>query len=1162
MFDVSPPNSPAEVATMYRPRGTHLILTLVVLLFSGTYARGQQVQASITGTVTDQSGAVVPAVTVTAAEVDKGLIRTAVTADDGSYLIPLLPPGHYRLSAEKAGFETVVQGPLNLLVDAHPRVDFQIKVGAQTTTVTVQSAAPLLDTQTSAVGTTVEGAKVSQLPLNGRHFLELTLFTPGVVPGTDGSENSERGGSINVNGLRETMNTFLLDGMNNTSIGVGTFVVTPPVDSVQEFRMETGMYEAKFGAQAGAQINVVTKSGSNNFHGTVHEFLRNSALDARNFFDPSVPPFRRNQFGGTVGGPIMLPGYNGHDRSFFFLAFEGLRHRRDFFRFGRVPTDPERGGDFSDLLAPDCATKTVLLNPFALLQGVPQTFTNISQVIPTGPDPVGQAMVKLFPPANIPNAACGASNYSSEIYQKAGFDNYVGRVDHRWGSKNSIFYRYNLTLDRETHPSDPIPGFGDVWRDGFTQTGLDWTHTFTPALLNEFKLSYNRWQLRWNNQDQGLMIAQQLGIKGSPTLFRQTGIPDLSFSGCCSLGAPTNRPQAGAVNTFELGEAFTQVHGNHSLTYGADIRSIRRGNFYIDSYIRNQFDFTGLVTGGLGTLTPADLGLPSGYTLGYGLADALLGLPTDWIHGASTYISGAGSKYDVFSQDSWRVGKNFTLNLGLRYEYNSLVTDKYDHFASFDFNKGLLIVAGRKNVTLMNFDPTTGQYVAVGTEVLGGENVNRGLYLPDRHNWAPRVGFAWQPFGNTKTVVRSGYGVFYDQTFGDVYLSKVANPPFASVNVGIVTYAMPLLMASPQLVGTGYLIQNAFQPGLVAPVYPGLAPYEFHFQDATIQEWAFDIQRTLPGSWLLDVGYVGTRGLHLPRSTDPNQPDPSNPALCSPVTGCPRTYPNIASNWDYTESSASSIYHALQMKFEKHYANGMAFIGAYTWSKAIDDASTFYGTGRSSSTEQNYRDLAAEKGRADFDFRQRLSLAYVYELPLGKKVLKLQNTKVNYLLEDWELSGIATVQSGAPWTAYISGDISHTEQQDRPSWSGSNPYPAHQTVHQWAYGLTLPNGSPGPFSAPAPYTFGSAGRDILTGPGLAAWDFSLIRKFRLTESKTLEFRAEMFNILNSPNFVTPVSDVASSSFGQIFNTVQPIAGIPSGGPGDPRELQFALKFVW
>jgi len=363
---------------MQRPVRVSLSAMLVLLFACSVCLRAQQFQGSFTGTVTDPSGAVVPGVLVTALQIDTGFTRSAVSLEDGSYTIPLLPPGHYRLTAAKAGFETSSQGPIELLVDGHPKVDFRMKVGVQTTTVTVEATPHILDTEGSAVGTTIEQEKVGELPLNGRHFLELTLFTPGVVPAADGSENSTRGGGINVNGLRETMNTFLLDGMNNTSLGVGTFVVTPPVDSVQEFRMETGMYEAKFGAQAGAQVNVVTKSGTNRFHGTMHEFLRNSALDARNFFDPEVPPFRRNQFGGTLGGPIELPGvYDGHDRSFFFLAFEGLRHRRDFFRFGVVPTMAERSGDFSDLLAPDCSMKTVLVNPLALLQGQVQPFTNI-----------------------------------------------------------------------------------------------------------------------------------------------------------------------------------------------------------------------------------------------------------------------------------------------------------------------------------------------------------------------------------------------------------------------------------------------------------------------------------------------------------------------------------------------------------------------------------------------------------------------------------------------------------------------------------------------------------------------------------------------------------------------------------------------------------------
>ena len=348
-------------------------LCAILALLVGQYVglRAQQVQGSFTGTVRDQSGALIPGVAVTAKEIDTGLARSSVTQEDGSYTIPLLPPGQYRLSAEKAGFEKTIQGPIHLLVDAHPRVDFQMKVGAQTTTVTVDSTAPVLDTQTATVGTTVEQAKISQLPYNGRNFLETMLFTPGVVPGVQGSElNNSRGGSINANGLREDMNSFLLDGMSNTSLALGTFAAAPPLDSIQEFKMETGVYDAKFGVSGGAQVNIVTKSGTNQLHGTLYEYLRNGNLDARNFFEPEVPPFHRNQYGASLGGPIVLPHvYNGHDKTFFFLNYEGLRDNHSFFSRAHVPTLAEQSGDFSDI-APGspCSHTTVLLDPLVARQ--------------------------------------------------------------------------------------------------------------------------------------------------------------------------------------------------------------------------------------------------------------------------------------------------------------------------------------------------------------------------------------------------------------------------------------------------------------------------------------------------------------------------------------------------------------------------------------------------------------------------------------------------------------------------------------------------------------------------------------------------------------------------------------------------------------------------
>jgi hypothetical protein len=1132
-------------------RSRFLTASLLILLAGclPVPAWGQQVQGSITGVVSDPSGAMIPDAQVTAVEQSTGFNRSSRSLQDGSYDIPLLPPGQYRVEAAKSGFETLSQGPITLLVNAHLKIDFRMKVGAQATTVTVSAPPTVLDTQSSSVGTTIEQGKVQELPLNGRHFLELTLFTPGVVPAAGGSENSTRGGGINVNGLRESMNNYLLDGMSNTSMGVGQYVVTPPLDSVQEFRMETGMYDARFGGQAGAQVNMVTRSGTKQLHGSLHEFLRNKVFDARNYFEPEVPPFVRNQFGATLGGPITLPGiYNGRDRSFFFLAFEELRESRAFYNNYRVPTLAERGGDFSDLLGADCAAPTVLLNPLALLGGVVQPFTNINQVLPTA-DPVGQALMNFYPKPNIVGAKCGDANFLAKGKREIELPTYTARVDHQWGTKDTMFFRVGQTLDHTFLPFGEgtlLPGYGQRNRNGFMVAGVDWTHTIRPSLLNEFKFGYNRWKLDYNNQDQGQPIAQQLGILGLSTLPSQTGVPNMNVGSYANVGAGENVPQGGAVNTFELADTVTEIYGKHSLAYGASVASVRRANFSEDNMIRGEFDFTGLVTSGLGNLTPADLGLPANTILGNGLADALLGLPTYWINGVAVYISAAMTTPNYFFQDNWKVRPNLTLNLGLRYEFNGLVTERKNQFANFDFQNGDLMVAGNSAVTLMQYDPTTGTFVSVGTTNLGSTAENRALQHPDRDDFAPRFGFSWAP--QSKTVVRGGGGVFYDRTFGDVDFQKSSNPPFAKVSFGTLQGALPLIGNGTLPVGTGAIIQSVFQPNLVGPAFATPSPFNLHFQDAKILEWTLNVQRELPGALLFEVGYMGTRGMHLVREWDPNQPipDPATQTTTQP-------YP-VYGNFTYTDSNGDSIYHSLQTKLERHFSGGMAFLVAYTYSKSIDTNSTVFRTNRNTNFPQNSQNLAAERARSEFDIRHRLSAAYVYRLPFGTGRLQFGSHALNYLVRDWQVSGIITAQTGPPFTPQVGGDISHTQEgNDRPNVVG-NPIPAKQTPNQWVLASA--------FSAPAPYTFGNAGRNSLTAPGLGSWDFSVSRHFRLTEGTALEFDGQIFNLLNRANFDVPQTDLASPSFGKIFNTVQAVAGFASGGPGDPREVQLGLKLTF
>ncbi len=1141
---------------------------------SAVSAYAQTFQGSLTGSVKDESGAVIAGAVVTAVEQDKGLIRSAVTGNDGLYNIALLPPGRYRVTAEKPGFEKTSRGVIQLAVNQQQQMDFTLKVGSQSTTITVEATPGVVDTQTASVGTTISQTNVDQVPLNGRQFLELALLAPGVVPAPSGSRVNERGGggAINVNGLEDSMNSFWLDGLDNTSTGVGQYTVAPPLDAVQEFRMETGVYEAKFGAHAGAQVNVVTKSGTNEFHGTAYDFLRNTDLDARNYFDPSVPPMHRNQFGGTLGGPVEVPGvYDGHDRTFFFFAYEGLQQHRGFFRQAVVPTVAERSGDFSDLLA---CPQPVNLN----LLGLPIPGNNLNYLVEGGLipslDPVGQAFVNLYPMPTNPSAGCGNANYLAQVNQQIASNTYMGRVDHHWGSKDSIFFRYNVNFDHEYEPSGfyvagsgNVPGYGTYLHNQYQMAGFDWTHTFTPTVINEFKFGYNRWQSREDNQDEGNTFAQGLVIQGlQHSDPKQLGIPNLTFTGYDPLGSNSTTPESIAVNTFQLADTMTHVHGNHLIEYGADLRSVMRGTASIDSLIRGEFDFLGAVTGN-------------------SVADALLGLPTDWIDGFQEYISAHLGEYDFFGQDTWKVRPRLTLNLGLRYEYKGLTTDKYNRQANFDFSStacapfglttGALLVAGVSAATVecpsINPQTEVTTYVPVGTKNLGGSGENRALQYPDKHDVAPRLGIAWQPFGDSRTVVRAGYGLFYNQTFGDVYFQKGANPPFVSITAGNISGAqqalcIPAACQQGQIpIASGALIQQALV-GIAVPVYPTISPFQLNFEDAMIQEWNFDLQRELPHSWLIDVGYVGTRGLHLPREVDPNQPmnltsgGTAAFAVCE-TSGCPRPYP-LLSDFSYTESSGSSIYHGLQAKVEHHYANGMALIGSYTFSKSIDTVSDPFSNNRDGNFPQNSYNLAAERALSDFDFRHRAVVGYVYDLPFGYRLWKSENSHVNYLIQGWQLSGIFTAESGPHFTPMISGNISGANESatsgnpttDRPNLTGSPFYPASKTPSQWVL--------PSAFSAPEAFTFGDAGRNILNGQGLNSWDFSVIRRFKLTESRNVEFRAEMFNIFNRANFDIPVLDLASPSFGKILNTVQPVAGNASGGPGDPREVQLALKLTW
>jgi hypothetical protein len=909
----------------------------------------------------------------------------------------------------------------------------------------------------------------------------------------------------------------------------------------------------------------------------------------------------RNQFGGTLGGPAVIPGiYDGHDRTFFFFAYEGTREHRGFYDNFLVPTAAEREGNFAaDLMNPDCSTQTVLINPVALMES--QQVQPFSSIVGDGVlpqlDPVGQNLIDQYPTPNISNTSCGAANYRALVNRQVNYDTMTGRVDHQFNTKDSMFVRYSLNLDREFWPGGTVPegtttlpGTGAISHNSYQMAGLDWTHIFSPKFVNEVKIGYNRWQLREVNQDLGSTVASTLGIEGINNVGSvPAGFPNLSFSGYAGMGADLDVPQRGAVNTFQFGDTLTHVVGPHTLSYGADIRMVRRGNFTVDNVMRGEFDFTGLLTSGLGQLTvqekegiAEEMQLPCAATgncqFGNSIADALLGLPQDWINGSQEYISGAFGEYDFFAQDAWRASPHVTVNFGLRYEYKSLVTEKSNGFSNFDFSNGELMIAGTKAAALWSFNPTldtvTGQYLlnpqpSGNTLNLGSTARNRSLQYPDRNNFAPRIGLAWQPFKNSKTVLRAGYGIFYDQTFGDVYFQKASNPPFLKLEEGSFASAL----ANGLEPGSGAIIGTALT-GKNVTGYPAMSPFQLNFRNAFIQEWTADVQRELGHSWLIDLGYVGTRGLRLVQETDPNQPynlatvNVAPAALQGEIPGACQAgacLPPIQylGNFAYTQSSGSSTYHAFQAKVERRFSQGLSLLASYTYSKSIDNASGPFSDARNANFPQNSYDVAAEKAVSDFDFPHRLSIAYLWAMPFGASRGKLSNPRLNYLIEGWQAGGVFTTQSGPPFTPVVSGNVSGADEinnatvqadTDRPNVTGSAFYPTKQTPQQWVLSSA--------FSTPSQYTFGNAGRNILRGPGLGSWDFSILRDFRLHELAKLQFRAEIFNIFNRTNFDIPQRTLNAASFGQIFNTLQPVAGLASGGPGEPRELQLGLSLVW
>lgn len=1034
------------------------------------HTNAQTPTGTITGTVRDETGAVIPGATVTVMNVRTSSTRTASTDAAGSYQIPLLPPGEYQVSVEMMGFKKEVRTGIVLQVQQIAVVDFTLRVGQITEEILVTGEVSLVESKSSSVGSVIDEKRILELPLNGREVLQLNLLVPGVVPAIRGSQLGTQGGAIYAHGMREHSNSFYLDGIDQTDRAIGQFSVSPIIDTVREFRLQSARYSAEFGRAAGAQMNVVSKSGTNEFHGSLFWFLRHNAMAARNFFDPVKPPYKRNQFGFTLGGPIVK------NRDFFFVGFEGTRLRDVTTRVGRVPTPAMVRGDFSALLP-----GTVIKDP---LTGQPFP----GNIIPSERmSRIGRRVVEVYP---APNQVDPVRNYVSALPNTNDVNRLFVRVDHEFSTNDKLFVRYAIDdfnklfgINLFGGPSI-LPGFGRRDESRFQTLGGGYTHVFSANVINELRVGYTRWTLNYKTEEQRNMV-RELGIPGLTNLPRNTGWPLFTVSGFINIGDATNLPQGGPGVTYQISESLHVLKGRHSLKFGADLWFYRFGNFFLDASARGSFTFTGQFSG-------------------HPIADLLLGYPVSSFRGVgASDFTNYQQSYDFYIQDDWKVTPRLTLNLGLRYEYNTPYVEKKDRFTNFYANPPRLVLAGR-------------------------DGISRSTYDNDPNNFGPRFGFAYDVFGDGKMAIRGGYGIYYDRTILNTILGLRLNPPHYEFNLFLSDPAVPRLT-----------LENPFPAEAGVPLLPSPNFFAKNFRDGYVQQWSLNLQRQVLGDMLVEIGYLGSKGTHLYRQRQINQPRPA-PGPVQPR----RPYPMFGSI-NGIESSAYSSYHSLQVRTDKRFAKNFSFLLAYTFSKSIDSSSAYAGNANTTNNAQDGNNLRAEKGLSSFDMRHRFSLSYIIQLPFGRGQAYLGDLKglAGHLVSGWEITGITTVQSGTPSDIQLTIDRSNTGVfRDRPDRGGKEVKLKDAKPEQFW--------DPKAFVLQPPFHFGNAGRNILPGPGWVNFDLSVIKNTHVTESLNLQFRAEIFNLFNHPNFFNPERFFDTPLFGKVT------------AAADPRLLQIALKLIF
>jgi outer membrane receptor protein involved in Fe transport len=1067
-----------------------------VLLLFLVPAIWAQNEGAISGTVQDSSGAVLPSASVKLTNHEQGTLRNAQTNQSGVYQFTFLPAGTYDLEVTATGFKTQTRKDLTLAVAQNVRMDLTLDVGNVSENVTVSAAVATVNTESGEVGTVVDNRRVVEMPLNGRQMWSLAALTPNVMPPTQNSSLSFRGG-FNVAGNNETSNNFLLNGFDNNDPDVYAPNFRPSIDAIEEFNVLTGIYSAQYGYGSGGQVIVTTKSGGNGFHGSAFEFLRNQVFDARNpFLTGPTPSFKQNQFGGTLGGPIIK------NKTFFFYSYEGLRQSAGFSALNTVPTLAEHNGDFSSI-------PVTLKDPST---GAPIPGNNLVGRI----TPVGAALM-AFLPVGSPNApgVLPVNNFTYNDTRKENMNEDSLKIDHNFSGKDSGYATANYFNDPSFEPSNSLcqpknlPGFACNVNQRSEVYGLAETHIFSPSMVNQARIGISMLIQPRTPQNVDNFWGP-FGVVPTPVPINLPVIgPPLTTvtSYFTSNGFGNYSSQRRFDVIWVYNDNFSITRGKHTFKMGGNL-----SHFYTNNFSSSRYN-------GALTFTNGNAAAPS---TGYGLADMLLGTPTST--GNTPYQEkyyGLESIIGVYVQDDYKVSRNLTLNLGLRWEMNTPPSDGANRMTTFNPTTG---------------QPQTQQNPGVGAVTTVPQD-NLGIHVMkfDKTDFGPRVGFAWQPFKDGKTVLRGGAGTFFNglninNGIGGIFKGY----PYTLANTYTSSQTAPIALSNP------------FPTASQVVTTISLTGVDPNFKNPRVYEWSMGIQRQITSDMVADITYFGSSGNHLQWTQNINQPLPG-PGTTQQVQAR-RPYPQWGAI-SYYEFGANSHYQSLQAKLTKRYAYGLSFLAAFTYGKSMDDDGSNGGGAAS-----NQYDQTTARGLSSFDVRYRFVVSPVWELPFGKGRYFLKDGVGSLLAGGWQLSFLFQAQTGTPLTATLSGNYSNTgDAVARPNVTCNPNSGAPRTPAQWfntsCFQVPIASGKTG-----APYTFGNEGRSVIEGPGLVTLDLSLVRNFQVREWLKLQFRAESFDALNHPIFNLPNTTADSSNFGTITQTIA--VGTPV------RQNQLAVRIVF